>query len=368
MRTGAEQRLRVVQQVESGGMTLESAATALALSGRQMRRIWKRYCEEGEACLVHRGKGRQSNRAFPSSVKEAVLRQYSEHYKGIGPTFFSKAIQNQGYSIDHETVRRWLCDSGLWTSQKVSESPSPTESRNKRFGFCLAHVVLPCPELSCFGEVQNLHFLQDTETKLLLAAFEQGGGALTLMNLLWRWVASYGVPLALSCNSSLLNETASGNPLIQSCERLGLEMHTLSPTRLRGLSGPLQTLVQAVSKATTKGRQVSLEAGMMAIQKFELEPTSLFYLGKVNADEDYHVPIVDGTDLRNVFCFRREYQTRRRTHQSSRSERHLLILPGGSGHAPKTKLAFTQWLDGSNHYFANGEEISASNFSLQSIP
>jgi hypothetical protein len=107
---------------------------------------------------------------------------------------------------------------------------------------------------------------------------------------------------------------------------------------------------------------------MMAIQKFELEPTSLFYLGKVNADEDYHVPIVDGTDLRNVFCFRREYQTRRRTHQSSRSERHLLILPGGSGHAPKTKLAFTQWLDGSNHYFANGEEISASNFSLQSIP
>jgi len=368
MSTGAEQRLLVVRQVELGGITLDLAAVSLGLSNRQMRRIWKRYGEEGEKCLVHRGRGRESNRAFPSSVREAVLHEYSSSYKGVGPTLFTKALCDKGYNIDHETVRRWLCDSGLWTSQKLAESPEPREPRSRRFGFCLVHVSLPFPEVSSFGAVANLHFLQDSETGLLLVAFERGGEPLTLMNLLWRWVARYGVPLAVSCRKALLTETAAGNPLLHTCDRLGLETHTLSPARERSLTVKLQGVLLSVSGATPEASLLSLELAEKAIGKLELDPSSLLYLGDSNADEDFHVPIVDGTDLRNVFCFRREYETRQRARQSSRSDTRLLILPSGTAHSPKTRLAFTQWLDGSHHYFANGKEISASNFSLESTP
>jgi hypothetical protein len=41
---------------------------------------------EGDGGLIHPGRGRPSNRAYPTAFKEAVLARYQERYADFGPT------------------------------------------------------------------------------------------------------------------------------------------------------------------------------------------------------------------------------------------------------------------------------------------
>jgi hypothetical protein len=53
---------RVIKQVE--------AAEVLSLSGRQIRRIVKRIRNEGSRGIIHRSRGRPSNRRISHEIKE----------------------------------------------------------------------------------------------------------------------------------------------------------------------------------------------------------------------------------------------------------------------------------------------------------
>ncbi|MCC6580753.1 MAG: helix-turn-helix domain-containing protein [Phycisphaeraceae bacterium] len=57
-------RLGILRQVSSGTLPLSGAAAALGLSYRQVRRVYQRWPEEGDAGLVHRLRGRGSNRGL----------------------------------------------------------------------------------------------------------------------------------------------------------------------------------------------------------------------------------------------------------------------------------------------------------------
>jgi hypothetical protein len=53
----------VFERVRAGKLTLKEAALLLALSYRQVKRLYRRYRDEGQAGLVHRPVGRSSNHA-----------------------------------------------------------------------------------------------------------------------------------------------------------------------------------------------------------------------------------------------------------------------------------------------------------------
>lgn len=48
----------------------------MSLQYRYLRRLYKRYCEQGDRGLVHQGRGRPSNRARPPEFKATVLVRY----------------------------------------------------------------------------------------------------------------------------------------------------------------------------------------------------------------------------------------------------------------------------------------------------
>ena len=55
-------RLEVFSRVKAREFSLVKAADLLGISGRQAKRIWARYRDDGDAGLVHRLRGRASNR------------------------------------------------------------------------------------------------------------------------------------------------------------------------------------------------------------------------------------------------------------------------------------------------------------------
>ena len=97
-------RLGIMQQVQAEQMPLVTAAQVLGLSYRQVKRIWRRYQQSGDAGLVHAGRGRASNRAKEKVLKARVLARYAKRYPDFGPTLAVEHLAKEGLAVDHETL------------------------------------------------------------------------------------------------------------------------------------------------------------------------------------------------------------------------------------------------------------------------
>ena len=128
-------RLGIMREIKAGTMTLVAAAGVLRLGYRQMKRVWRRYQDKGDAGLVHRGRGRVSNRAKGKEVKQKILQRYGQRYGGFGPTLACEHLKaDDGLEVDHETLRRWLLEQGRWNLQRRRQKHRQWRERKACFG------------------------------------------------------------------------------------------------------------------------------------------------------------------------------------------------------------------------------------------
>jgi len=106
-------RVNLLKEVKSRKLTIKDAAILANLSERQFYRIKSSYEKEGIIGIVHKSRGRHSNRGFHQETKDGVIKIYRESYRDFGPTFFSEKLEEyHQIRIDHETLRRWIRSSG----------------------------------------------------------------------------------------------------------------------------------------------------------------------------------------------------------------------------------------------------------------
>jgi hypothetical protein len=115
MRQKALTRLHIVRQVLDKKLKQIEAADKLNLSYRQTKRITKRVKKEGDCGIIHRSRGKPSNRKLPQSLKEKVINLYRKKYYDFGPTFANeKLFEINKITIGVQTLRNWLMEAGLW--------------------------------------------------------------------------------------------------------------------------------------------------------------------------------------------------------------------------------------------------------------
>ena len=127
-------RLGIMQEVKADKMSLVAAAQVLGLSYRQVKRIWRRYASQGDEGLVHRSRGRWSNRAKAQALRQRVLARYQERYPDFGPTLACEHLSREGLAVDHETLRRWLMRAGIWKIQRRRQKHRQWRERKPCFG------------------------------------------------------------------------------------------------------------------------------------------------------------------------------------------------------------------------------------------
>jgi hypothetical protein len=119
MTTREAKRLYVVQQVLERKLRQRPAAALLACSARQLRRWLVRVRQAGPRGIVHRLRGRPSNRRHPAPLQQRVLALYRAHYADFGPTLTQEKLAERDHiRVGRETVRRWLGAAGLWGRQR----------------------------------------------------------------------------------------------------------------------------------------------------------------------------------------------------------------------------------------------------------
>ena len=312
------ERLRkvILEGVREGRVTLAAAALRLKVSYRQLRRIWKRFRAEGDRGLIHRGRGRPSNRAKPDSLRQRALRRYQERFEGFGPTLACEKLAEEGVVLDHETLRRWLIREGLWVRPRAGVRHRARRERKARFGEMLQ---LDGSQHRWFGrnepEACLMNMVDDaTGTTLsLMTPSESMDGA---MLLLWRWIERYGVPMALYTDRhtiyrafrqpTLAEDLAGEAPLSsfgKACKKLGIAILTAHSPQAKGRVERKHGVFQDrfLKELALQGR-TSIPAANDLLQGGFVDGINRRFAVPPADPVDAHRPLATGEELAAIFC------------------------------------------------------------------
>jgi len=128
-------RLKVMAALRERRLRQVEAARRLRLSVRQVRRILARYRAEGDAGLVHRARGRPSNRRLPEGLRRRVMDQVARAYRDFGPTLAAEKLwERDGLGVSRETLRQWMVAEGLWKPRRPARQVHLWRPRRSSFG------------------------------------------------------------------------------------------------------------------------------------------------------------------------------------------------------------------------------------------
>src|SRR4051812_14112448 len=110
-------RLAVLHQVSDGLISVTAGARRVRVVVRHFRRMLRRFEEEGDASVIHRGRDQPSNRRLPETVRAAALeRARQPEYHDFGPTLLAEHLSRDPTigQLSADTLRAWMIAAGLW--------------------------------------------------------------------------------------------------------------------------------------------------------------------------------------------------------------------------------------------------------------
>jgi len=117
--TSDRDRLKVLHEVRQGHLTQRQAGERLGISGRWVRSLLRRVKKEGDRGVVHRLRGRTSNRRLSEKVRRKVLKLVEARYRDFGPTLACEYLaKSHEVGVSKETLRQWRMAAGLWRARR----------------------------------------------------------------------------------------------------------------------------------------------------------------------------------------------------------------------------------------------------------
>ena len=209
------QRLHVVQALAAGRLTVEEAAELLGRSVRQVRRIVRRYREEQEAGIPHRGRGRPAANALPAAVREQVVgwaqgpcAGYNNHH------LRDELAATKDLVLSVSSVRRLRLGAGLASPRR--RRPPKHRSRRPRCAQPGTMLQIDGSPFAWLGEAAPpftlLAAIDDAHNEVF-ALFRPEEDTVGYLRLLRQVIETHGVPLSLySDRHTIFHPPANAEP------------------------------------------------------------------------------------------------------------------------------------------------------------
>ena len=311
-------RLEIFSRVERGEITLAKAAELAGLSYRQAKRVNARYVAEGDVGLVHRLRGKPSNRGSDSTVREQVLGVVRERYPDFGPTLIAEYLQaEQQITLSAESVRRWLTLAGLWQAKRKRGKHRRWRPRKEHTGEL---VQMDGSEHDWFEGRRpkaSLMVMIDDATNWTYARFFESETTIASMTTFWNYVKQRGLPRALyvdhdsiyettrdATTDEELRETGPKTQFGRAMDELDVKLILAHSPQAKGRVERRHALFQdRLIKALRLAGIDDLErANRFLEEKFLPDLQQRFVVGPV-AKKDLHRRVPRGTRLERVLAF-----------------------------------------------------------------
>jgi transposase len=308
-----------MERVAARTLKLRTAAEMLGLSYRQAKRVYRRYRVEGAKGLKHRSAGRRSNRATAPKVRTRALALVREKYSGaiderFGPTLAAEHLASEdGLVVDHETLRRWMLDAGLWSRARKGSPHRRRRERKAHFGELVQLDGSLHEWFEGRGPQSCLLTLVDDATGRSLGRFSAQETIWAAVAVLRAWIEAYGIPQALYTDwknvyvrqpteEERLTDTAPVTQFGRMCAQLGIRIIPASSPQAKGRiernHGTHQD--RLVKKLRRKAIADIAAANAFLDTAYWAEHNTRFARPPASVD-DFHVAIPRGVRLDVVF-------------------------------------------------------------------
>jgi transposase len=313
-------RLHVIQKVLEGGVRQVEAAEILSLSSRHIRRVVKRVQQEGHRGIVHRSRGRPSNRKIPDQLKDKVIKLYRTSYKGFGPTLASeKLLERDGVSISDETLRGWLIEAGDW--KRVRKRRRHRQWRERK-GHRGEMVQIDGSHHAWFedrGDPCVLMGYIDDATGDVFGRFYGYEGTMPAMDSFKRYIRKRGLPLEVyldghstyksTAKPTIEDELNGVEPLSEferALKELGVEVSRAHSPQAKGrIERLFRTFQDRVIKEMRLREVKTIEEGNKFLEKY-LPLYKKRFSVRPREKDDLHRPLPRGMDLNAILCIKTE--------------------------------------------------------------
>ena len=191
-------RLHIIHKALDKSITQTEAADIIGLCLRQTQRITKAVRLEGDKGIIHKGRGKPSNRALPNKIKDKALKLYKEKYPDFGPTLASeKLFEINKIKLNDETLRLWLLEANIAYKQRKKRPHRQWRQRKDHFG---EMVQMDGSEHDWFeGRGPECVFMGyiDDATGNPFGRFSPYEGTLPAMGSFKRYIEEYGIPASI---------------------------------------------------------------------------------------------------------------------------------------------------------------------------
>jgi hypothetical protein len=313
-------RAEVLGRVKAGDLTLGTASAVMEVSYRQAKRLWKRFRKQGAVGLRHKSVGRRSCRRKPAALRRRVLalvkREFGgdERHERFGPTLAAEHLwEEYGVAVHHETLRRWMLASGLWS--RVREAPKHRQRRERKAHF--GELVQLDGSFEAWledrGPTACLMDLVDDATSRCDLHFEPQETIWGAVRSLRHWIRQHGIPMALYTDwknvyvrkptaAELAQDQAGLTQFGRMCATLGIRIIAASSPQAKGRveRGHGTHQDRLVKKLRRSGIRDYDTANAFLATTYVADHKARFARPPASP-EDCHTPVPAGLDLDQVF-------------------------------------------------------------------
>jgi len=352
------ERVHLLEEVKKRKLTIKEASALSGLSERQFYRIKSSYEKEGLAGVIHKSRGRPSNRCFAQRIKERVIKIYREGYRDFGPTFFSEKLEEyHQIKIDHETLRRWIRSSGHVGWQRKKRPHRRRRERRSAYGEMLQFDGSHHNWFENRGDKCCLLLGIDDASSKVHMRFSPTESTESVFVELQEYVEEIGIPRSIYVDRhAVYYEREKETEFSRAMKKLNVKIiYARSPQAKGRVERGNRTLQdRLVKEMRLRGISTIGEANKYLKDEFIKKYNSQFSIEDEFADIHRSM---NGYDLRNVFCYEQTRQVKNDYTISLNGKLIQLHISENPLPRPKEYVTIRKYLDDTLHIFYTEKEL-----------
>lgn len=190
-------RLRVIRNVLERKLTWQGASQQLKICMRQVGYLCERVRKEGNRGMIHRLRGKPSNRRLETGVIERAMELVKTHYSDFGPTFANEKLAKRHHiQLSTFALRQAMIRAGLWHSRRLKPKHRAWRPRRPCLGMM---VQLDGSDHDWFEgrgpRCVLLIFIDDATSRILHAVFIPVEDTYQLLQAAKHYILTHGRPI-----------------------------------------------------------------------------------------------------------------------------------------------------------------------------
>jgi transposase len=309
-------RLYVIRKAIDRTITQKDASEVIGVSLRQAQRMVACVRREGDKGIVHKSRGRPSNRSISGKTRQKILKLFKSTYHDFGPTLASeKLFERDKIQINDETLRLWLREEGIPYKERKKRPHRQWRERKACFGQMVQMDGSHHAWLEDRGPWCVFMGYIDDATGIPFGRFYTHEGTHPAMDSLKRYIKRYGIPQSIyldnhttyksnkkqSIEDELANEIALSQ-FERAAEELSINViHADSPQAKGRVERLFRTFQDRLVKDLRLEGIKTIDEANDHLKRF-LPMYAKRFAVKARKADDLHRPIAAGIDLDGILC------------------------------------------------------------------